>query len=65
MERPIEIIAILLNFLGSFKYGGIKYKNTIPPKAPKLPRPVTKVSKRPLTLDFFKNYTYNKYEDWV
>lgn len=34
-------------FWGSFKSGGIKYNNVIPPKAPRFPSPVTNVLNKP------------------
>ena len=42
-----EVMAIFLNFCGSFNKGGRKYKNTIPLNEEMLPRPVTKVEKKP------------------
>ncbi len=47
VPKIIELKYIFFIFCGSFKYGGKKYSKVIPPNAPKLPKPVTKVSNNP------------------
>ena len=42
-DVPIELIAIFLNFSGSLRSGGIKYKYAIPPNDAILTSPATNV----------------------